>query len=277
LTLLYGVIGDPIRHSMSPLMHNDQFQQMGLDAYYHPFHVKKEHLKEAVMGMKALGVQGFNVTIPHKTAIMNFLDNIDPLAEAIGAVNTVVRDGERFVGYNTDGVGFVQALKEDYRSELTNEKILIIGAGGAARAIYYTLAKERPLQIDLANRTIEKAEKLIRACPFPVQSSAYSIHEAEKHLADYTVIVQTTSIGMYPQQDALPISLERVTKQTFLSDIVYNPLQTKFLQEGAKNGLATQNGVGMFVYQGALAFQLWTGKKPNIERMKSIVIQQLGG
>jgi shikimate dehydrogenase len=274
---LYGVIGDPIAHSMSPAMHNDAFASLGIPAYYHPFHVKPNDLKTAVDGMKVIGVEGFNVTIPHKTAIIPYLDELDPLAEAIGAVNTVVRKNNRWVGYNTDGTGFVRGLKEALGRELHNDHILIIGAGGAARAIYYTLASEHAPFIDIANRTIEKAAHLAEQCPFETKTEVLSISEAEKRMGNYSVVIQTTPIGMSPRTDEMPISLSLLRKGAFVSDIIYNPLETKFLSEAKKRGAKIQNGIKMFVYQGVSAFEKWTGVVPDANRMEKIVLKQLGG
>ncbi|OCA92484.1 shikimate dehydrogenase [Pseudobacillus wudalianchiensis] len=274
---LFGVIGDPIAHSMSPAMHNDAFVQLGIEGYYHPFHVKPEDLPAAVQGMKAIGVQGFNVTIPHKSAIIPLLDQVDPLAKAIGAVNTVVRENGGWTGYNTDGVGFVRGLREAYGEPLTEKRVLLIGAGGAARAIYYTLASEGVSRIDIANRTAEKAANLAESCPYPVVGSVKTTTKAAEQLEEYDVIIQTTSIGMSPLIEASPISVEKIKAGTFVSDIIYNPLETQLLQEAKKRGARTQNGLKMFVYQGALAFEKWTSQTPDIERMEEMVRHQLGG
>lgn len=273
---LFAVIGDPIAHSMSPAMHNDLFQAYGIDAHYQPLHVKRENLKEAVIGLKAIGIAGFNITIPHKETIIPFLDKLDPLAEAIGAVNTVVNEDGKFVGYNTDGSGYLQGLLT-LLPEITEKNILIIGAGGAARALYFTLAQAGVNRLDIYNRTTQKAEALINDCPFRVLSAAIGKEEAEKNLADYQLLIQTTPIGMAPNIESLPLSLHNLKTDALVSDIIYNPLESKFLREAKNKGAKIQNGLDMFVYQGALAFEKWTGIFPNIERMKNIVLNQLGG
>jgi shikimate dehydrogenase len=274
---LYALIGCPVHHSLSPLMHNDAFQQLGIEAYYHAFHVESEHLEEAITGLKALGISGANVTIPHKTAVIPLLDEIDETAQRIGAVNTIVNENGRLIGYNTDGLGFVRALCEEVKTEITGKRILLIGAGGAARGIYFTLANGNAERIDICNRTKTKAEQLIEEYDFSLASTAYSLQEAEERLADYDMIINTTSVGLYPDVEAIPLSLANMKEGTIVSDIIYNPLETKWLQEARKRNAIVQNGVGMFVYQGALAFEKWTGIFPNVERMKQIVIQQLGG
>lgn len=274
---LFGVIGDPIAHSMSPAMHNDAFARLDIDGYYHPFHVKPNDLAAAVQGMKAIGVQGFNVTIPHKSAIMPLLDRVDPLAKAIGAVNTVVYENGGWTGYNTDGAGFVRGLREAYGEPLEEKRVLLIGAGGAARAIYYTLASEKVIRIDIANRTPEKAVSLVESCPYSVESAVKPINEAAEQLEEYDIIIQTTSIGMSPLIEESPISVEKMKAGAFVSDIIYNPLETKLLQEARERGGRIQNGLKMFVYQGALAFEKWTGQTPDIKKMEEIVRHQLGG
>ena len=274
---VYAVIGDPIAHSMSPAMQNDAFSSEKLDAEYLAFHVKPEKLGDAVKGLKALGVCGFNVTLPHKESVIPFLDEVDELARAIGAVNTVINKDGRLIGYNTDGIGYIKALEEELTGELKTKRTLIIGAGGAARAIYFTLVKEGVKQVDISNRTKERAVNLISECPYDNHSKAFTLDEAEQRLAEYDLIIQTTSIGMSPNIDDSPIDVTNIKSSAFVSDIIYNPLRTKILIEAEQKGANTQNGVGMFAYQGAIAFQIWTGIMPNTSRMKQIVLTKLGG
>ncbi|KRF60749.1 shikimate dehydrogenase [Peribacillus butanolivorans] len=274
---IYGVIGDPIAHSMSPDIHNDAFEKENIEAVYHHFHVKPESLIEAVQGMKALGVAGFNITIPHKTTVIPLLDEVDELALAIGAVNTVINENGRFIGYNTDGIGFYKSLCDEISGDIKAKKTLVIGAGGAARAIYFTLVKEGVKHVDIANRTKETAAHLVSDCPYDKESKALTIAEAEESLSQYDLIIQTTSSGMSPHIEHSPLKLDQLKAGAFVSDIIYNPLQTKLLREAREKGAETQNGVGMFVYQGALAFEIWTGIMPNTARMTDIVSNKLGG
>lgn len=273
---MFGVIGDPIAHSMSPAMHNDLFEMYGIDASYLPFRVLKDDLEVAVKGLRALGASGFNVTIPHKTKIMPLLDKIDPLAQAIGAVNTVKNENGFFTGYNTDGPGFVKGL-EGHTADFKERSALIIGAGGAARAIYFSMAKAGVKRIDIFNRTLGKAEELVETCPYQVQSRILDQANAERLLGEYQLIIQTTSIGMVPEVDFSPLSLENLSSKALVSDIIYNPLKTKILKDAAINKAATQNGIDMFVYQGAIAFEKWTGIFPDTQRMKANVLRHLGG
>ncbi|MEH7112002.1 shikimate dehydrogenase [Neobacillus niacini] len=271
---LFAVLGDPIGHSMSPIMHNALLSYYEIDAHYLPFKVKTEDLSAAIKGLKAIGISGFNVTVPHKSSIIPFLDDVDPLALSIGAVNTVVNENGNLIGYNTDGLGFIKGL-EPFITSFTDKKLLIIGAGGGARAIYFTLAKMKPLVVDIANRTINKAVELIEACPFDTTSKALSLEEAGQQLAEYDIVIQTTMIGMYPNISELPLSLENLRAQSLVCDIIYNPLETQFLKEAKQKDATIQNGIDMFVYQGALAFEKWTGIFPDVNRMKENVLRQL--
>lgn len=274
---IYGVMGDPIAHSMSPDIHNDAFEKENIEAVYHHFHVTKEGLNDAVKGMKALGIEGFNITIPHKTSIIPFLDEVDELALAIGAVNTVVNKNGRFIGYNTDGKGFFKSLCDEISGDIKAKKTLVIGAGGAARAIYFTLVKEGVKQVDIANRTKERAAQLVSDCPYDKVSKALSIIEAEESLSQYDLIIQTTSSGMSPELDHSPLKVDQLKTGAIVSDIIYNPLKTKLLRAAGEKGAETQNGLGMFINQAALAFEIWTGIMPDTARMTDIVLNKLGG
>lgn len=273
---LFGVIGDPIAHSMSPAMHNDLFDFYGINAEMFAFHIKGENLEDAVKGFKAINISGFNVTIPHKTAIMPFLDEIDPLAEAIGAVNTVVNQDGKLIGYNTDGAGYLKGIKQVV-SDVEGKNVLLIGAGGAARAIFYTMAYSGVKSIDIANRTPERAQKLIEQCPYQTAAEVLEISGEGKDVGKYDMIIQTTSIGMHPKIDETPLTLLNLKEGAFVSDIIYAPLETRFLREAREQGAITQNGVPMFVYQGALAFEKWTGIAPDAARMEALVLKKLGG
>ncbi|MCD7033022.1 shikimate dehydrogenase [Metabacillus sp. GX 13764] len=277
MTDLYGLIGFPVSHSMSPAIHNEALQDLQLDAHYHAFKVEEGQLEAAVNGLKAIGIKGFNVTVPYKEAIIPYLDEVEETASAIGAVNTVVHSEGRLIGYNTDGKGFYSSLKPLMTKKPEEAKMLIIGAGGAARAIYFSMATVGCLAIDICNRTPSKAEKLIEECPAKPISKALSLAQAEADLAGYDMIIQTTSIGMHPDTDSVPISLEKAGTDAIVCDIVYNPLKTAFLQQAEQKGCRTLNGAGMLAYQAALAFEYWTGIHPDAEKMKTTVIKKLGG
>lgn len=273
---LYGLIGYPTSHSMSPIMHNQAFASLHLPHHYQAFSVHPQQLAAAISGIKALGVSGFNVTIPHKVTVMDYLDEIDELAANIGAVNTVKNVDGKLIGYNTDGAGFLLSLKQLHSAPLVEKSVLIIGAGGAARAILATLLHEGIKTVDIANRTVSKAEALVTRSG-NTSSRVFSLTEAAQLLGKYDIIVNTTSVGMSPHVDELPVSVENVSKGAVLCDIIYNPLETNWLKAGKVQGAITQNGIGMFVGQGALAFELWTNQKPNFEQMEQTVLNQLGG
>ncbi|MCY8979218.1 shikimate dehydrogenase [Bacillus halotolerans] len=274
---LYGVIGNPIAHSMSPDIHNAALKDLGLDGHYHAFKVEENSLEDAVKGIRALGVQGINVTVPHKVSIMDHLDHVDESAKVLGAVNTVRREGDKLVGYNTDGEGFVKSLMRILDKPISELSFLMIGAGGAARAIFTTIVRDNPEKFDICNRTIEKAKQLAESAPSFRNVEVLSIKEAEERLEQYDVIIHTTSVGMYPNVEDIPLSLQRAASSAVVCDIVYNPIQTSLLKEAKQKGLKTLDGVGMFVEQAALSFRLWTGHEPDVEKMRSIVVGKLGG
>ncbi|MFC5591085.1 shikimate dehydrogenase [Sporosarcina soli] len=271
----YAVIGDPIAQSMSPGLHGAWFDDNAIDATYIPLHIQAEKLEQAVESLKSLGCNGWNVTVPHKNAIIPFLDRLDPSAEQMGAVNTVhvLPDGI-LVGSNTDGLGFVQSLEEAYGEQCKGRKVLLIGAGGAARGIAFALEHMGYGPIVITNRTVEKAQQLAANLE---GASAQSLAEAEETLADYGLIVQTTSVGMNFAQEGMPLNPKNIAADAVVADIIYNPLETEFLEQARNNGAKTLNGVGMFVHQGALAFQKWTGIRPATEKTIEKITAIVGG
>ncbi|MGJ9381664.1 shikimate dehydrogenase [Salipaludibacillus sp. CF4.18] len=274
---VYGVIGDPISHSLSPVMQEAAFKYCHLDAAYHAFHVPKQYLEQAVQGMRGLGVKGLNVTLPHKVEIMNFLDEIDPLAEKIGAVNTIVQEDGKLVGYNTDGEGYMQSLQPISEKTIASSRVLIIGAGGAAKGIAITMASYGVKELVITNRTLSKAESLAKDCGKYTSSAAMPIGMAQAKLTEFDIIINTTSIGMTPDIDTMPLSLEMLGKNVIVSDLIYTPFQTRFLLEAEKKGAKILNGLDMFVNQGALSFKYWTGQEAPREIMKDVVMKELGG
>jgi shikimate dehydrogenase len=271
----YAVIGDPIAQSMSPGMHETWFTDNKVDATYIPIHVTTDKLREAVEGLKNLGCSGWNVTVPHKSAIIPFLNQLDSSAEQMNAVNTVhVLEDGTLVGSNTDGKGFVRSLEEAYGGQCKDKKVLIIGAGGAARGIAFALHSAGYGPIFFTNRTLEKAEQLATDLS---NSIVLSVAEAELSLSEFGLIVQTTSVGMNFAQKGMPLNPENVSEGTVVADIIYNPLETEFLAKARKKGASTLNGVGMFVHQGALAFETWTEVRPETGFMIDKITTTLGG
>ena len=277
-TRLCGVIGDPIEHTMSPAMHNAAFIQMGLDYVYVPFKVKKEELGQAINGMRGLNIRGLSVTIPHKVTVIPLLDKLDPLAEKIGAVNTITNDDGVLIGSNTDAGGFLQALLAR-GIEPKGKRIVILGAGGASRAISFILA-ERGAHLAILNRRRERAEALagrLSSSP-PQEVRTLELVEASLNevLPAADILVNTTSVGMSPDVSGTSVPAELLKSDLVVFDIVYNPIKTRLLKEAKTVGAETISGVDMFVWQGALAFERWTGEKAPVGLMKREVIKALG-
>jgi shikimate dehydrogenase len=277
-TKVCGIIGDPIEHTMSPVMHNAAFRKLGLDYVYLAFPVRQKALDKAVAGMRALNIRGLNVTIPHKVAIIPFLDKLDPLAEKIDAINTIVNEDGVLTGYNTDATGFLQALLER-GIKPRGKKVIILGAGGAARAISFILA-ERDASLVILNRHSARAEDLARRIaqffPEEVKSLALNEENLKIALASADILINTTSVGMVPDVDKTPVPAELLKKGLIVFDIVYNPVKTRLLREAETAGAQTMNGLDMLVWQGALAFEKWTGRKAPLEVMKREAIKALG-
>jgi shikimate dehydrogenase len=272
-TVLYGVFGDPIKHSKSPLMLGRAFRAEGINAVYAAFHIVPGQLKAAVDGVRALGFRGINVTLPHKEEIMRYMDEIDAGARVIGAVNTVVNHNGTLIGYNTDGIGYVRSLKEETGLTLEGKRILILGARGAARGVGYALAQERPASIMIANRTEEKAQELAEDLSRYCECEGMGWKGIDNLKQRVDLIVNTTSVGMHPNIDETPIDTSWLREGITVSDIVYNPRVTKLLQEAGKRGCTIHEGLGMFIYQGAYAFEYWTGRKAPVAVMREAVEQ----
>jgi len=258
--LLFGVIGDPVAHSLSPVMHNRAFAETGYNGIYVAMNVK--NIRGAVTGIRALGVRGASITIPHKIEIMKYLDEIDEMALRIGAVNTVLNRGGFLKGFNSDWIGAMNALKE--KTSIAGKKILIIGAGGAARAIGFGINSEGG-KLTIANRTHKRGEKLA------ADLGGEFIPVAEYRKPQWEIMINTTSVGMAPNTEAMPVKATWFEKNMVIMDIVYNPLNTRLLIEAGKKGCTTIDGVSMFVNQGARQFELWTGQKAPLDVMARIV------
>ena len=272
------VIGHPIEHSMSPIMHNAALKDLSLDYVYVAFNIPPNDLKKAVLGFKMFSIKGINVTIPHKENIIPYLDEIDPLAEKIGAVNTIKNEGKYLIGKNTDASGAKKALL-DAGCEITGKKALILGAGGAAKAVSFAISEDLDA-VYIANRTEKRAIKLAKDLTNKTTIKAVgknmSINTLKNLVNDVDILINTTPLGMYPDIEESPISKEMLHNNLFVFDIVYNPLETRLLKEARKIGCKTLGGLDMFVNQGALAFEWWTGKKPNLNLMKEKVVEFLG-
>ncbi len=263
-TQLYGIIGNPVRHSLSPVIHNGAFRRMGLNAVYMVFEVKD--LKEAIDGIRGLGVRGVSVTLPFKTQVIPFLDEVEAVAEKIKAINTIVNEGGKLVGYNTDWHGAIEALEE--KIDLKGKRVALIGAGGAARAIGFAL-KTRECEVIISNRTIGKGVALAK--------ELMCLHQPLSSIGDLRadVIINATSAGMHPYDEESPLPKKVLKKGMTVMDIVYKPLQTKLLREAEERGCLTINGLEMLSRQGAVQLEIWTGESPEVEKIKEDIYQAL--
>lgn len=269
-TRVCGIIGDPIEHTLSPVMQNAAFREMGLDYIYLPFKVAEGNLSEAIDGLRALNMAGTNVTIPHKVVVIPLLDDIDGLAGYIGAVNTIVNQGGSLKGYNTDASGFYQALTAN-KIEVSKKKIVILGAGGASRAIAFILA-DKGAELTILNRSLDSAqtiaERVFQALRTEIKVGKLTVKNLEPVMDEADILVNTTSLGMSPDLTETPVPARLLKKELVVFDIIYNPLKTRLIKEAEKEGARVLNGLEMLVRQGAAAFELWTGLKAPIEVMR---------
>jgi shikimate dehydrogenase len=275
-----GLIGWPVEHSISPAMHNAAFEVLGLDWHYSLLPTPPGEVESMLAGLREQGFQGANVTLPHKQAVMPHLDKVDGVAQAIGAVNTIVVQEGRLLGCNTDGDGFLAALRAA-GFEPADRRALVLGAGGAARAVVYALA-QAGCALTLCNRTVERAGQLVRdmltigvrapVSPVPAMTSL-----ANLDLGSFDLLVNATSIGMEPRRDASPWPDGLpVPAHWTVFDLVYNPAETRLLARTRAAGATPIGGLGMLIYQGALAFELWTGHPPPVQVMRVAAEQALG-
>jgi len=267
----YAVIGDPIEHSLSPWMHMAGYEALEVKADYQRFRVKPNHLAEAVDGLCALGFAGWNVTLPHKEHIIPLLDSLTPEARRAGAVNTVkIQDGQR-IGHNTDGDGFVRSVEADLNG-FKGKKAVLLGAGGAAKGIALSLAGQG-MKIHILNRTYEKAEALVQVIQREGGTATSGVFAPGDWLEDVDLLVQTTSAGLH--SEPFPFSMRGISEQALVVDIIFNPRETVFLKEAKKLGCRTLNGLGMLLYQGALAWEFWFGGQAPVEAMRQALRKQL--
>ncbi|MCB0750717.1 MAG: shikimate dehydrogenase [Ignavibacteriae bacterium] len=270
-TKIVGIIGHPIKQSHSPHMHNLTFQMQDLNYVYLPFDVPTSNLKDSLKAMSTLGIRGFNVTIPHKEKIIQFLDHVSEEASSIGAVNTIVNEGSQLFGYNTDVQGIIESLNP-YKDDLLKSTVSVIGAGGAARAVLYALIRHFKVEkINIINRTEERSEAIKDYFKDKMHFENISTFEfmPKENISVYKtskLIVNTTSLGMFPNLDDSPTDLEKsFNSSQIVFDLIYNPLKTTFLELAEKRGATTVNGLKMFIVQGAKSFELWTGNSMDVD------------
>jgi len=276
-TRVCAIIGDPVEHSLSPVMHNAAFKELGLNLVYVAFTVTRNELKDAISGARSLGLRGLNVTMPHKNAVITYLDETDSTAKVIGAVNTILNNQGKLIGYNTDGVGALRALKENGISPDGN-KMLLLGAGGAAKAIAFQAAQEVE-ELVILNRTSEKAEKLAevlrREFGKRVKGGALSAEVLKKEMKDADILVNATSVGMHPDVNRSLVPSDLLRSDLCVMDIIYNPLETKLLKDAKSVGAKVVSGLEMLLYQGAVAFEIWTNCPAPVEVMKKAALNKL--
>lgn len=265
-----GLIGYPIKHSLSPWIHEQLLKEAMLPGDYRLFELSLERsFAEQLNHVKQQNLHGFNVTVPFKETIIPYLNGLSDEARAIGAVNTVVNQNERWIGYNTDGIGYLRALENQYPHVFMNKTcpILIIGAGGAARGIYYALLSNGFRHVDIANRTIEKAYAITELNTYNTRTDCITLEQAEKQLDKYTLIIQSTSVGMKPHNKVTPLHLNQIKPRTIVSDIVYQPIETLFLKEAEKKQALVHYGHAMLLYQAQAAFEIWTNQRVSIDNL----------
>ncbi len=263
---VYGIIGYPVSHSLSPVMHNLAFRELGLKAVYGAFPVKPEDLSQAIRGVKALGISGLSVTIPHKVEVMKYLEEVDEVARQIGAVNTIInREGSLF-GTNTDWIGVLKAFEEVGTSP-SGKRVVVLGAGGASLAIVYAMRKAGAKEIVIYNRTFDKAKEVaerfsVIAYPWETLSSAYG-----------DILINATSIGLKSYDS--PVPKEVVSRFSVVMDSVYLPLETRLLVMAKEMNKITIDGLKMLLYQGVEQFKLWTGLMPPVEKMREVLYKKV--
>ncbi|HOO90409.1 MAG TPA: shikimate dehydrogenase [Syntrophales bacterium] len=261
---IYALFGNPVTQSLSPLMHNMVFSELKIDASYRAIRI--EDARGIPGQMRALGISGASITIPHKTGIMPYLDTVSDSAERIGAVNTITHTDGRLLGDNTDWTGLVLALSDAL--EVQGKRFVILGAGGAARAAVYGIINAGGTPV-IVNRTKKKGEQIAREfdCDF------YPLDQIRRVTGD--CLINTTPVGMFPDMDASPVDIKTLERFQWVMDTIYNPLETRLLKDATRAGLRTVSGDAMFVHQGAQQIRIWTGLEPPTELMKRVVLERL--
>ena len=271
-----GVIGDPIEHSLSPFMHNAAFAHLKLDFVFLAFRVKAAGLEDAVRGVLGLGIHGLNVTMPHKSAVLKYVDEVDSTVKFLGAANTILNKNGKLIGYNTDGVGALKALTENGVS-LNRKKVLLLGAGGAAKAIAFSLAKEVG-ELVILNRSSEKAKTLAESLGMKFDRKIFvgslSSSSIQKNLADSDVLINATSVGMAPKTGETLVQRRWLKPDLCVMDIVYNPLETKLAKDAKAVGARVVSGVEMLLHQGAVSFEIWTSRRAPVEVMRKAMLNK---
>jgi shikimate dehydrogenase len=278
LTKVLCLIGHPIEHSMSPIMWNPALQELELDYVYVAFDVLPGNLKRAINSMRALGIIGMNVTLPHKEAVIQYLDEIDPIAEKMGAINTIKNEDGILKAKNTDAEGARRSLIE-IGCEISGKNIIILGSGGVSRSIAYTLAEEANkivLTDSIEDRAIAVAKDIKNNMKVDIEGKLNIPNLIKDDITNADILINTTPIGMHPKVLESPVSKDLLHSDLFVFDVVYNPLETRLMREASELGCSALGGLDMLVNQGVLAFEWWINKKPNKGLMKNKIIEYLG-
>jgi len=275
-TRVLGVFGHPISHSLSPPMQNAALKAMGVDCIYVPFHVLPDQLAGAVKGIRSLSIAGVNVTIPHKERIIEYLDEISDYALQIRSVNTVINDDGRLRGDTTDGPGFLKSAEAQW-GRLDGCRALILGAGGSAKAVAFALARIG-CKLSVANRTAERAAELVEGLRTAFDGGEFGAVDLTTEalagqMRETDLLVNTTSVGMHPDVDGIPIDPELLHKGLMVYDLVYNPLTTRLVSEAESRGARAITGLKMLVYQGALSLEMWTGRPAPVDVMERALLE----
>jgi shikimate dehydrogenase len=276
---LVGCFGDPVAENPTGVMQEAAFNAMGLNWRYLTIEVKREGLADAMRGIRAMGFQGINLTIPHKVAVMELLDDVAPDARMIGAVNTVRREGNRLIGENTDGKGFLRGIREEGGIDPGGKRVVILGAGGAARAISVELALAGAAELVIYNRSLERGQSMVSDLKSRAGANARFEHWSKTYhvTQDVDILVNATSIGLFPDVEAMPdVALDGARPDLMVCDVIPNPPETRLVQSARARGLKVLTGLPMLVYQGAIGFEMWTGKKPPEQVMKDALSQAFG-
>jgi len=277
-TRVCAVIGDPIEHSLSPTMHNAAFEHLKLDFVFLAFRVTSDHLENAVRGVRALGIRGLNVTMPHKGAVTEFLDEADAAVRFLRAANTILNQGGKLRGFNTDGVGALKALKSN-GVELAEQKVLLLGAGGAAKAIAFCLAREVD-ELCILNRDAAKARELaevLEPCGKKIVGDELTLEQVAQGLQDADVLINATSVGMIPNDSESLVRPEWLKPSLCVMDAVYNPLETQLIRDARAAGAKVVTGAEMLLHQGAASFEIWMSCPAPVDVMREALLRRMSG
>ena len=279
-TKLTGILGYPVTHSVSPQMHNAAYAKLGLNYCYLPISVKPKDLERVLEGIRILSFAGVNVTIPHKEAVVTHLDEVTKIARLIGAVNVILIQEGRLIGYNTDGPGFIDSLREDAGFEVAGKFAVVLGAGGGAKSVAMMLAQDGVKKLVISDLIYEKAENLCEYINSHFGIAPYACpaksNELRKLIGSCDLLVNATPVGMHPKMNECPIEDDCIIPgSAVVYDLVYNPLETKLLKLAKKNGAKAVSGIGMLIRQGALAFSLFTEQEAPVSLMKEAALKAL--